>query len=70
MHERETRARRPRHVRAFLAQVVGIVGRWFHFAGRFGRGRRATAFGDIPFKPEGCQLLRVKPLVPAEKENP
>jgi hypothetical protein len=44
-----THARRPRHVRDFLAQVVGTVGRWLHFAGRFGRGRRAEAFPAIPF---------------------
>ena len=28
----ETRTRRPRHVRGFLANVVGIIGIWFHFA--------------------------------------
>ena len=32
----------------FLAKLVGAIGRWFHFAGRVGRGRRAMAFGDIP----------------------
>ena len=48
-----TRARRPRHVRGFLAQVVGTVGRWLHFVRGFGRGRRATAFGVIPFHLEG-----------------
>lgn len=33
---RETSARRPRHVRGSLrvAQVVGTVGRWLHFAWR------------------------------------
>jgi hypothetical protein len=49
MRERGTHARRPRHVRGFLALVVGIVGRWLRFAGRFGRGRRAETFGEIPF---------------------
>jgi hypothetical protein len=41
-----THARRPRHVRGFLAQVVGILERWLHFARGFGRGRRAEAFND------------------------
>lgn len=47
MHERETHARRPRHVRGFLAEVAGIVGRWLHFGRRVGRGRRAMAFPAI-----------------------
>ena len=36
MHERGTIAPRPRHVRGFLAQLVGTVGGWFHFARRIG----------------------------------
>jgi hypothetical protein len=30
--------------------MVGAVGRWLHFAGRFGHGRRAIAFADTPFE--------------------
>ena len=46
LRERQTRARRPRHVRGFSAKLVSIVGCWLHFAWRVGRGRRATAFHD------------------------
>ena len=33
-----------------FAKLVSVVGRWFHFACDFGRGRCATAFCDIPLK--------------------
>ena len=47
---RQTHAPRQQHARGFLVLSVGIVGRWFHFARRVGRGRRATAFCVMPFK--------------------
>jgi hypothetical protein len=54
MRERLTRARRPRHVRGFLASLAGIVGRWLHCARRVGRGRRAVALCAIAFT-DNCQ---------------
>jgi hypothetical protein len=49
--------------RGFLASLVGTVGRWFHFARGFGRGRRAVAFPDIPHNQElggTCRAARIE----------
>jgi len=37
-----------------LAELVGAVGRWLHFAGHFGRGRCAAAFADTSLGIEGA----------------
>lgn len=61
-----TRARRPRHVRGFLALSVRTVGKCFHFASNFGRGRRAVAFPGIPLNHE---VWRTRSLFKMAKPN-